>query len=153
VAASFTPASSVALKRVGSRELISSKDFPGAISDVLAFRREFVEKHPEVVQATVDNWFDSLKYIKTNSAKANEIMAKKSKVSTAEYAEFGKGIKIFDATDNAGAFKAGKDRNSLSFSAAELKKTVVDLGLTKKDADVSKLFDDRFVKAYLAKSK
>lgn len=151
--ASFTPASSTALKRAGSKELVSSKDFPGAISDVLSFRRDFVEKHPEVVQATVDNWFDSLKYIKANSAKANEIMAKKSKVTVSEYTDFGKGIKIFDAADNSNAFKAGKDRNSLSFSAAELKKTVIDLGLTKKDADVSKLFDDRFVKAYLAKSK
>jgi NitT/TauT family transport system substrate-binding protein len=149
----FTPATNIALKRPGSKELASSKDFPGAISDVLSFRRDFVEKNPEIVQATVDNWFNTLKYIKSNSAKSNDLMAKQSKVSIAEYVEFEKGIKIFDLTDNLKAFQPGKDRTSLAFTAEDLKKTVVDLGLTKNSPDLSKLFDDRFVKAYAAKNK
>jgi NitT/TauT family transport system substrate-binding protein len=152
-AAVYAPFTNIALKRAGSKELVSSKDFPGAISDVLSFRRSFVEKNPELVQAVVDNWFDSLAYIKANPAKANEMMANRSKVTVAEYVEFGKGIKIFDNADNLKAFTPGKDYSSVMFSADELKKTVVDLGLTTKTANVSKLFDDRFVKAYAAKQK
>ena len=144
----FAPFTNTALKKAGSKELTSSKDFPGAISDVLAFRREFVEKNPALVQAAVNNWFDTLKYIKANTAKSNAVMAKKSNTSVAEYIEFEKGTKLFDITENLKAFQPGNDYTFLSFSAADLKKTLVDVGLTKKSADLSKMFDDRFVKAY-----
>jgi NitT/TauT family transport system substrate-binding protein len=144
----FAPFTNTALKKAGSKELTSSKDFPGAIADVLAFRREFIEKNPELVQAAVNNWFDTLKYIKANTAKSNAVMAKKSDTSVAEYVEFEKGTKLFDITENLKAFRPGNDYTSLSFSATDLKKTVVDVGLTKKSADLSKMFDDRFVKAY-----
>jgi NitT/TauT family transport system substrate-binding protein len=149
----FAPATNTALKRPGSKELASSKDFPGAISDVLAFRREFIDKHPEIVQETVNTWFKSLAHIKANSAKSNDLMAKQSSVSVAEYATFEKGIKIFDVADNLNAFKPGKDNTSLYFNAEDLKKTLISLGLTKKSPDVSKMFDDRFVKAYAEKNK
>jgi NitT/TauT family transport system substrate-binding protein len=149
----FTPYSNNALKRAGSKEIASSKDFPGAISDVVSFRREFVEKNPEAVQAAVDSWFDTLAYIKANQAKSDELMAKQSKSSVAEYVESGKGLKIFTVAENLQAFKAGKDRTSIAFSAEELKKVITDLGMTKKTADLSKMFDDRFVKAYAAKHK
>ncbi len=149
----FAPFTNTALKKAGSKELVSSKDFPGAIADVLSFRREFVEKNPELVQAVVNNWFDTLGYIKANPAKANEIMAKQSGSSVAEYIEFNKGTKIFDPAENLKAFQPGKDQTSLIFSAEDLKKTLVNVGLTKKSPDLSKLFDDRFVKAYVASRK
>jgi NitT/TauT family transport system substrate-binding protein len=144
----FTPVSDIALKKAGSKEIATSKDFPGAVSDVLSFKRKFVEEHPEIVQATVNSWFDALAYIKANPAKANEMMAKRSSVSVSEYVKFEQGVKIFNIADNLQAFKPGKDRTSLAFSAEELKKAVIDLGMTKKTANVSKLFDDRFIKAY-----
>jgi NitT/TauT family transport system substrate-binding protein len=149
----FAPFTNTALKKAGSKELASSKDFPGAIADVLSFRRDFVEKHPDVVQTVVNNWFDTLNYIKSNPAKANEIMAKQSNSSVAEYVEFNKGTKIFDPAENLKAFQPGKDQTSLIFSAEDLKKTLVDVGLTKKSPDLSKIFDDRFVKAYAASHK
>jgi NitT/TauT family transport system substrate-binding protein len=149
----FAPFTNTALKKAGSKELTSSKDFPGAIADVLVFRREFIEKNPELVQAAVNNWFDTLKYIKANTAKSNAVMAKKAGTSVAEYVEFDKGTKLFDVTENLKAFRPGNDYTSLSFSAADLKKTVIDVGLTKKSADLSKMFDDRFVKAYAESNK
>jgi NitT/TauT family transport system substrate-binding protein len=149
----FAPFTNTALKKAGSKELASSKDFPGAISDVLAFRRSFVESNPEVVQATVNTWFETLDYIKSHQAQANEIMAKKANVSVAEYAEFDKGIKIFSPADNIKAFQAGTDQTSLAFSAEALKKGVIELGITKNSPDLSKLFDDRFIKAYAASHK
>jgi NitT/TauT family transport system substrate-binding protein len=149
----FAPFTNTALKKAGSKELVSSKDFPGAIADVLSFRREFVEKHPEIVQTVVNNWFDTLNYIKSNPAKANEIMAKQSGSSVNEYVEFDKGTKIFNPAENLKAFQPGKDQTSLIFSGEDLKKTLVDVGLTKKSPDLSKMFDDRFVKAYAASHK
>jgi NitT/TauT family transport system substrate-binding protein len=149
----FTPVSNIALKRSGSKEITSSKDFPGAISDVMSFQRSFIEAHPEVVQSTVNSWFDALAYIKANPAKANEIMAKRSGISVSEYIKFDQGVKLLNATDNLQAFKSGNDLSSLMFSSEKMKKAVVDLGLTKKTANISKLFDDRFIKAYAANHK
>ena len=51
----FAPFTTQALKRPGSKELFSSKDFPGAISDHLVFTRKFVNEHPEQVQAMVNS--------------------------------------------------------------------------------------------------
>jgi NitT/TauT family transport system substrate-binding protein len=42
---------------------------------------------------------------------------------------------------------------SLPYAAEEMKKFLVEAGLAKKAPDLSKLFDDRFVKAYAEKQK
>lgn len=59
----FAPFTTQALKRPGSKELFSSKDFPGSISDHLVFTRKFVEQNPEQVQAMVDSWFATLDHM------------------------------------------------------------------------------------------
>jgi NitT/TauT family transport system substrate-binding protein len=43
--------------------------------------------------------------------------------------------------------------NSLSFAAKEMSKFLNEVGLAKTSPDTSKLFDDRFVKAYAKKVK
>jgi len=149
----FAPFTTQALKRPGSKELFSSKEFPGAISDHLVFTRKFVDAHPEQVQATVDAWFATLDYIKANPAKANEIMAKRAGVSLAEYKDYADGTKIFTIEENLKAFEAGKDMNSLQFAAQEMSKFLTEVGLAKATPDTTKLFDDRFVKAYAQKAK
>jgi TRAP-type uncharacterized transport system substrate-binding protein len=88
----FAPFTTKALKRPGSRQLFSSKDFPGSISDRLVFDRKFVNDRPEKVQA------------------------------------------------------------NLPKAAEETSKFLFENGLFKTKVDVSKLFDDRFVKAYATKT-
>lgn len=46
----LAPFTTQALKRPGSKELFSSKEFPGAIPDHLVVTRQFLEEHPEQVQ-------------------------------------------------------------------------------------------------------
>jgi NitT/TauT family transport system substrate-binding protein len=154
-AAIFAPFTTKALKRPGSRELFSSKDFPGSISDHLVFKRKFVKEHPEKVQAIVNSWFDTLKFISSgiNRNDADLIMAKRAGVTMAEYKDYLDGTKIFDVEDNIEAFKSGKDTTYLPQAAAETSKFLLENGLIKSKVDTSKLFDDRFVKAYAAKLK
>ncbi|MBL1208624.1 ABC transporter substrate-binding protein [Geminocystis sp. GBBB08] len=149
----FAPFTTQALTRPNSKELFSSKDFPGSISDHLVFTRKFVEENPEKVQAMVDSWFATLDYIKQNPDKANEIMAKRAGVSVDEYKEYAGGTKLFTIEENLEAFKEGNDRKSLYFSAQEMSKFLVDVGLATQPADISKIFDDRFIKAYAEKNK
>jgi NitT/TauT family transport system substrate-binding protein len=153
-AAVYTPFTTKALKRPGSTELFTSKDFRGAISDHLVFTRKFVTEHPEQVQATVDSWFATLKYINSNKDSQDDaelIMAKRAGVSIPEYKEYLDGTKIFSIEDNIETFNQGKDNTYLPTAAVEASKFLFENGFTKTKVDTSKMFDDRFVKAHLAK--
>jgi NitT/TauT family transport system substrate-binding protein len=149
----FAPFTTQALKRPGSKELFSSKDFPGAISDHLVFSRQFVEENPQQVQAVVDSWFATLDRIEQNKTSANKIMAKRANVTIAEYQDYADGTTIFSVEDNLKAFEPGQNVTSLQFSAQKISDFLVKAGLAQQAPDLSKLFDDRFVKAYAAKNK
>lgn len=153
-AAVYAPFTTKALKRPGSSTLFSSKDFRGAISDHLVFTRKFVAEHPEKVQAVVDSWFTTLTYIdsnKQNGDDAEMIMAKRAGVSIPEYREYLDGTKIFSVEDNIETFRSGRDKSYLPTAAVEASKFLFENKFIKTKVDTSKLFDDRFVKAYLAK--
>jgi NitT/TauT family transport system substrate-binding protein len=147
----FAPFTTKALTRPGSKELFSSKNFPGAIPDHLTVSRKLVDERPQDVQALVDSWFATLDFIKQNPDKAYSILAKRAGVSVQEYKEYDAGTKIFTVADNLKAFTPGNDMTSLQFAAGEMNKFLVEAGLAKQAPDLSKLFDDRFVKAYAAK--
>jgi len=149
----FAPFTTQALKRPQSRELFSSKDFPGAISDHLVVSRTFLETYPEKVQGMVDSWFITLDYIKKNPEKAYEIMAKQAGVSVAEYREYAEGTRLFTVEENLQAFKDGTDMTSLKFAAEKMSQFLQDVGLAASKPDLSQIFDDQFVKAYAAKVK
>jgi len=144
----FAPFTTQALKRSGSKELFSSKEFPGAISDHLVVSRKFAYEHPDRVQSLVNSWFATLDYLKTNQASAYEIMAKRAGVSPAEYKEYADGTRLFTLEENLKAFQPGKDMTSLLFAADEMSKFLMDVGLAKTKPNTTLLFDDRFVKAY-----
>lgn len=152
-AAVFAPFTTQALKRPGSKELFSSKDFPGAISDHLVFSRKFVEENPDKVQAVVDSWFATLDFMQANQDKSYNIMAKRAGVSVDEYKEYADGTKIFTIDENLKAFQPGNDMSSLIFAADEMSKFLMEIGLAPQKPDISRLFDDRFVKAFAEKVK
>jgi NitT/TauT family transport system substrate-binding protein len=146
----FAPFTTTALK-AGGKELASSKDFPGAISDVLSFRAEFLDKHPDTVQEIVNLWFDTLKYIDANKDTAIGVMATQSKVSVEEYNGYLTGLHLTDVADNSASFNPS-DKGSLFVAANSLKKALIEIGLTKNNPDVAGMFDDRFIKAYKPKT-
>lgn len=148
----FAPFTTQALKRPNSTELFSSKDFPGAISDHLVFTRKFVNENPDKVQGVVDSWFATLDYIKANQSKAYEIMARRGGVTVDEYKEYADGTQIFTVEDNLKAFQPANNMSSLLFAAEEMGQFLIDAGLSTQKPDTSKLFDDRFVKAYATKA-
>jgi NitT/TauT family transport system substrate-binding protein len=149
----FAPFTTQALKRPGSKALFTSKEFPGAIPDHLVFTRKFVNEHPDRVQAMVDAWFATIEQIKTNPDPAIAIMAKRGGVTPAEYKEYDGGTRIFTIAENLKAFQPGSDMTSLPYAAAQMSKFLTQVGLAKTQPDLSKIFDDRFIKAYAAKAK
>jgi NitT/TauT family transport system substrate-binding protein len=149
----FAPFTTQALKLKGSQEIFSSKDFPGSISDHLVFDRKFIAAHPEKVQAMVDSWFATLDTLKKDPEGSIAIMSKRGGVTPAEYKEYAGGTKIFTVEENLKAFQPGTDMNSLPFAAEKMSAFLTEIGMAKTQPDLTKIFDDRFVKAYAAKMK
>jgi len=77
-AAVYAPFNTQALKRPGSKVLASSREHPGAISDLLVCRREFVEKHPEAIQQVVNAWYATLQLMNNDPATTLPILVKRS---------------------------------------------------------------------------
>ena len=149
----FAPFTTKALSRPGSKELFSSKDFPGAIPDHLVVSRQLINQRPQDVQALVNTWFATLDFMRANQAKAYEIMAKRAGVSVAEYQAYDAGTKIFTLEENVQAFNPGNNMTSLRYAAEEISKFLVESGLIKQAPNLNQIFDDRFIKAYAAKQK
>lgn len=144
----FAPFTTKALERSGSKALFTSKDFPGAISDHLVVSRKLINERPQDVQALVNTWFDTLKYIQTNKDKSTDIMSKRAGVTVDDYKAYDSGTTIFTLEQNLKAFESGSDFTSLPYAAKEISTFLTDTGLSKQAPDLTKLFDDQFVKAY-----
>jgi NitT/TauT family transport system substrate-binding protein len=149
----FAPFTTQALKRPGSKELFSSKDFPGAIPDHLVVSRKLMNERPKEVQALVDTWFATLRFSAQNEKRAVEIMAKRAGVSVEEYRQYDAGTKIFTVQENLQAFLPGNDMTSLPFAAGQISAFLLESESLKQAPVLDKLFDDRFVKAHAAKPK
>jgi NitT/TauT family transport system substrate-binding protein len=141
----YAPFTTQALKRPGSRALFTSKDFPGAITDHLVCRTDFVARHPEKVQKIVDAWFATLNTIKQDPAGTLPILVERSGVSEAEFKAYEAGTTIFTLEQNRQAFKDGTTMQSLPFAARQISDFLVEAKLVKKAPDLSKLLPSQFV--------
>jgi NitT/TauT family transport system substrate-binding protein len=144
----FPPFWLTALKREGSKELVSSADFPGAIPDLLVVTQKLIDEKPEQVQGLINSWFDTLEFMKQNPTKADEIMAERAGVTVEELQQFKKGTKMFTIEDNLEAFSQGDNMKHMSFAAPKMAKFMVDVDFIPQAPDLTKIFDDRFVKAH-----
>lgn len=144
----FAPFTTKALLRPGSKELFSSKDFAGAISDHLVVTRQMIKERPEEVQAIVNSWFDTLNYIQKNPENSYKLMAERAGISVEDYQDYDAGTKLFNVEDNLQAFSSGNTMTSLPYAAKTISKFLIESGLITKQPDISKVFDQQFVKAY-----
>jgi NitT/TauT family transport system substrate-binding protein len=65
--------STVRAKPDAGKILVTSKEYP-VVVDVLVFKRDFIQKNPKIVKATVDSFFEALDMIKREPAKSYELM-------------------------------------------------------------------------------
>ncbi|WP_017324701.1 ABC transporter substrate-binding protein [Synechococcus sp. PCC 7336] len=148
--AAWVPFTQTALKRNGSKELVSSKDFPGAIPDLLVMSQTLIDERPEQVQAIVNTWYDTLEFIASNPQKSYEIMAKRAGISANEIQNFQSGVKMFTPQDNLEAFSSGNSMKHLNFAAQKIAKFITDIGFVQQIPSTDGLFDKSFVRAYVA---
>ncbi|MEL6578231.1 MAG: ABC transporter substrate-binding protein [Cyanobacteria bacterium J06621_12] len=144
----FPPFWLTALKREGSKELISSAEFPGSIPDLLVVSQKLIDEQPDQVQGLVNSWFDTLEFMEQNPAKADEIMAARADVTVEELQQFKQGTKIFTIEENLAAFSEGNNMTHMSYAAPKMAQFMVDVGFIPEAPDLTTILDDQFVKAY-----
>ena len=86
-AVTWEPWVSEALARDGGHVLVSSKDKPGIIVDILTVREEIVREQPELVGKLLRGWYRAVSYTKSHPDEASEIIAPYFGVQPEEYRE------------------------------------------------------------------
>lgn len=146
--AGWVPFWETALDREGSKELITSEDFPGAIPDLLVVTQTLIDEQPEAVQALVNTWFDILAFMDENRDRANEIMAQRANVSTEDFDKYLAGTRFFTLEDNLEAFSPGDSMVHMPYAAEVMADFMVEVGFIPEKPDLEAVLDDQFVQAY-----
>lgn len=143
----FPPFWLTALEREGSKELLSSADYPGAIPDLLVVSQTMVDERPEDVQAIVKTWFDTLDFMAANPERSDEIMAARADVTVEELQLLKDGTKMFTLEDNLKAFSEGEGMEHMPYAAQQMADFMVSVGFIPEAPPLEPILDDQFVQA------
>ena len=146
----FPPYWLTALEREGSKELVTSSDFPGAIPDLLVMSQTVIDERPDDVQAIVKTWFDTLAFMEENPEQSDEIMAARADVTVEELQLLKEGTQIFTLEENLIAFSEGDGMQHMPYAAVEMADFMVGVGFIPEAPDLAPILDDQFVKALAA---
>ena len=109
------------------------------VVDVLVFKKDFIEKHPKIVKATVDSFFEALDMIKREPDKAYEMMGSVVKQPGDAFAKSAGYIAWQDRAANK-AYYAKDHKQFVDFAVRVLKSTrVID-----KEPKAEEMVDLRF---------
>lgn len=131
--------SSVRAKPDAGKIIATTLDYP-MVMDTFGCTPKFLADNPVAVKALAKSYFDALDMIKTEQAKAYEIMGKDVKQSGAEFGDSAKYLRWQDKAANAKFFSS--EFPSFNKEAAEL---LLETGVIKKIPDLSALADTKFI--------
>jgi NitT/TauT family transport system substrate-binding protein len=146
----FPPYTGTAMKREGARVIASSKEYPGAIPDLLTLSGDLIKERPDDVQKIVQTWWDVREFMAKNPEKSEAIMAKRAGIPTAEYEQYKDGTRFFSIEENLEAFSQGDGMQHMPYAAESMADFMVSVGFLPEKPDMSKLFDDSFIKKIAA---
>ncbi|HRW13062.1 MAG TPA: ABC transporter substrate-binding protein [Syntrophomonas sp.] len=150
-AVAWEPWLTQASQREGGHVLVSSKDFPGYIVDVISVRQDFIDAHPEAVQGLVEAWNEAIAWYQQNPDEGNEIMAKALALSKEEVADMAKGVQFMGKEENRDFFNAALSENTLYSLTGMASRFWLDKGVIKEAVDARQIIDPTFVEAATAK--
>lgn len=101
VAALWEPEVSKALAIPGVVKLISTKDAPRLIVDVLMAHHDFIKEHPGEIDLTLRSYFRTLKYYRENPDElVDDIRSRDKEVSKEQVKQMLDGVQFVNLTDN-----------------------------------------------------
>jgi NitT/TauT family transport system substrate-binding protein len=142
----WEPHATKVLEATAGKVIFDTSQVPGLVPDVITFNREYVENHPENVQAYVNVWHKTTKYMKSNEDEAFSIIAKKYGVSLEDVKEFAEVDRILDLSDNKIAFTYAAGFESLHGTAKQINNFMKQKGITDKNLDSTEFIDASFIR-------
>ena len=130
--------------------IASSKEYPGAIPDLLTLSGDLIKERPDDVQKIVQTWWDVREFMAKNPEKSEAIMAKRAGIPTAEYEQYKDGTRFFSIKENLEAFSWGYGMQHMPYAAESMADFMVSVGFLPEKPGMSKLFDDSFIKKIAA---
>lgn len=138
----WEPTKSQALEK-GYRILAKAGDFPGLITDVLAFTPTIMRERPDDIRAIVKSLFEAMDYQRDHWDEAVSIMAEKMGIAREEMTEGIAGVLHADLKDNVGFLIPP------SASLYDSGKRIVDFylkrGQLSRALDVKEVIEPRFI--------
>lgn len=131
--------STVRAKPDAGKILVTSNEYP-VVVDVLVFKKDFLEKNPKIVKATVESFFEALEMIKREPAKAHELMGSTVKQSGEAFAKSASYIAWQDRNANK-AYYAKEHKPFVDFAIRVLKFNRV----IQKEPKAQEMIDLRFL--------
>jgi len=131
--------STVRAKPDAGKILVTSKEYP-VVVDVLVFKKDFIEKHPKVVKATVDSFFEALDLLKRDPLKSHELMGSSVKQSGEAFAKSAAYIDWQDRQENK-SYYAKEHKPFVEFAVRVLKFNRV----IQKEPKAQEMIDLRFL--------
>ncbi len=110
-AVTFEPWLSKAKERGNGHILLSSKDAPGVIVDILSVQDQYLKDHPDVVAKVVRGWFRAVEEWTAHPDESNAIMAKHYQVTPEEFAEQVAGLRWPLLQENIAYFDSKSESN------------------------------------------
>ncbi|MFM6192021.1 MAG: ABC transporter substrate-binding protein [Planktothrix sp.] len=141
----YMPFVKEALNRPGSQTLLTSQDFPGAISDHLVVNRQFLENNPQVVKGLVKTWFDTVEFMKKNPDLSRQIIAYTSGLTLQDLKDDESKISIKGLSDNLTAFEPGDSFASLPYAAQNIYDFLRTNKLIENSVDIQRILDSSFL--------
>lgn len=86
-AVTWEPWVSRAAGRAGAHILVSTKDEPGIIVDILTVREQLVRENPQIVKKLVRAWYRAVDYYRAHPEEASQIIAPYYRLSAEQYRE------------------------------------------------------------------
>lgn len=126
--------------------LVTSREKPGLLLDVLLVRNSFAKEHPKVVEEVAQAWFDAVDYCKKHPDESNTIMAKGLGLPKADFVEMLKGDKFSGYDENKRYFGIGSSSPSLATDVFDhAQKIWLEAGLIKKTTRARDVIDTSYI--------
>ena len=147
IAYSYSPYMDKANTVQQGRIIYDSSKMPTAIADVYVFRTEFIENHPESVEAFVDGVLQGLEFLNTNPDEGVAIAAKKLNVTPEELVTQLQGISLPDRETNREMLGNAQSDLYLLKPMTALAKFLNEQNQIKTVPNLSQVLEPRFVQS------
>ena len=138
----WEPYTSQAVK-AGAQVLVSTKQTPGLLPNVIAFRTSVLRDRPKDIQAFIRGWFQAQDYCQANPEESKALITKTLSIKPEEVST--DGVQLFTLQDNLKAFTPGSTTESLYHTAQLYADFYIRTGGLSAALDIQKLINPSFV--------